>query len=1678
MVARLAKAASADYYVHSQASFRPPDEYYLSGEEPDGVWWNPSALFSDDEESLVHGARIDSGAFYRLYNGFHPQTGDKLTQNAGSPKRCPAYDLTFNADKTVSALWAIAPPELRAEIETAHNDAVRAALEDTIQKYCGFTRTRDKDRTLHIVPADILAAQFQHGASRTNDPHLHTHCVILNVARSHHDGKWRALHGNPLFSWPKAAGAAYRAELAWLMRTRLGFEMETHGDEHELTRIKGVPEALITEWSKRGVEMHDAAARFGMSIKGNRGLNDAILRATRASKQHGVDPETRHANWREEATAHFEDLDLAVQSLTGHEFHLTDDHKEEIERRIEEIPANLSDKEAVFKYTHVFEKTFNATAGLLPREERQALLEKVLESQEIVELDRPATQYDAGTLLPHARTFTSAHNLHTEKKINELSADLIAADGFGLSDEAVNGKIEALKADDYPTSDEQIKAIRAATRPGRIAIIEGAAGSGKTTTLRPIADLYREHGYHVIATAVPWAVTLELGTDLDAPNWCVDKLIAMNATGRLNIDANTVVFVDEAGMLASSQALKILQIARSSGAKIVFTGDTQQQQPVQAGPGLRLIRDVASSTRIDTIRRQKPDMEDILIAVHGEDEKGARLRAMSATDDEKQAILDEYEAIPDDMKPAIRPWQVVASEHFRDGEAAAGIAAYHRRGRFHIERNLEDTLARLVDDWHRFQIEQPDKTSAVIAYSNAEVRALSFLIRERVLKDSDGPAYTVQACRGRSPKARPEPLEIAVGDRLRAGALNWSRQIFNGTYMTVLELEQRKSEDPDDTTPRLWIRARTDRGRIVEFHHDEIRDYHGKVRLDHGYAMTMTSAQGLTVDRAFVFANQKPARETIYPAFTRHRERLDVYIDRKPVELDVRQQRDEETAGDPVTDTEVREYLARNWSRERPKEAAKDYMSDKMRETHFENRAADALPTRSRTDPEGRGAAQWLRANDAGDGKLADVAERIRYSEIRVRNGLAAETIGRACRTLNASLERWDEERSRAGNTVVAIDPAFRKDLRESGAILRTIAPFLRGDPLHARLLRERGGIDVSDLQTLAKRHTRARSIRTMSLEERRDSGLLYNDVPPAKDPAAAVLSILDRDFEALRPQREIASTPIHETREDAAARQLELDLDAVEPPERTTEIQFQSQPVVPLDLPPGYPPDSTLGPPPDTTPDFGPDEIYLDADYSHDPDWQPHTPPELAPTPTEEIARPLDRAASPDPEPDPAPSPSELLHEHTARIASHLDAADEAGLHPFDLDGWEALETGLRSFVDVPGLDKHDRDDVRDSLRHIDAKHEQRRGEKETARNSELVRQHRDRIGHHVEAARDAGVHIFDLPGWAGLEATLRQLQTLPGLAPRDLENIQEDIDRIDAHHRHRFWSREVRVDLDPDRTPEQHIEDYRRRRDENDRLAQRFNYQPHEMPGWTGLENHLKTFAVHPAFSAEQREFARQELDRAAAAREAHRIAEIAERERQEAAARQARQDAEAAYNRHLERRRAHFDAIRHDRSNPAGFATPAVWKDMTLEGLAIAEMPGLPDEARSHLGKLYDDSMFNPNAEQHREAGRDDSARKSRTAVRGDSYAQFAADIRQHAADAKTAHRNPSAAPGWTELMERCNDLLRSGNLTRDQQTRLEAIQETHRKLEARRNETRQNEIAEPLQRSRGKSRGMSF
>ena len=268
-------------------------------------------------------------------------------------------------------------------------------------------------------------------------------------------------------------------------------------------------------------------------------------------------------------------------------------------------------------------------------------------------------------------------------------------------------------------------------------------------------------------------------------------------------------------------------------------------------------------------------------------------------------------------KLVFTPWQVAASEALRDGDATSAIAALHLRGRFHIGYDEEKTLTGLVDDWDRDQRANPDKSSVVLARTRAEARALSHLMRERRFaalpdgKRADLDRVTVMVSRGTEDERTASPLEIARGDRLRIGATDWEKQLFNGTVVTVEDFKVERGEA--GTAPSVLISARTEDGREVKFCHDEIRDWYGNIRLDHGYAMTITSAQGLTVDRTFLLADARPSRETIYPAATRHRERLDIYVNRAPLALDIADRQADNDQEIAVTDTEIRAYLAERW---------------------------------------------------------------------------------------------------------------------------------------------------------------------------------------------------------------------------------------------------------------------------------------------------------------------------------------------------------------------------------------------------------------------------------------------------------------------------------------------------------------------------------------------------------------------------------------------------------------------------------------------------------------------------------------------------------------------------------------------------------------------------------------------
>ena len=1104
MVATLAQAASAAYYLESQRSFRHPNEYYTAGEEPDGVWFNPKGMLG-----LENGGKVDSGDFHRLYHGFAPDGASRLTRNAGSEQRSPGVDMTFSADKSVSALWAIADPALRSRIEEAHNDAARVALEETVFRYCAHTRIRDREGRIRVLPADIQVAMFQHGTSRENDPQLHTHCVIFNAARTQEDGKWRAMHQYPVYSWAKAAGAVYRNALAWNLRERLGIRMEQYGPNAGFTRIEGMPEHLQVFWSKRRKAIVAKAGELSIPSLGNASRMAGVNKLTRAGKSHDNDPEVRHRRWRGEAEG-FTEREELIASVTGHDVNISREQIRDLTDRLDDLPAHLAREEAVFRRPDMVEAAANAAAGLIGPEALRTAIERLRRNPEIERLEpkKPTAESLAG--MAHTEVYSTRHNLGLEQAVKDMASSMAADAGHGLPEQAVKEKVQALLDQGYPLSQEQSLAIRHATvRAGRVAVIEGAAGSGKTTTLRPITDLHKEHGYEIVPTAVAWRTAVALGDDCDARAYCVDKLLKLAAKEQVEIGERTLIVVDEAGMLSTRQAHHILQLSERHGAKVVFAGDTRQQQPVEAGPGLRLIRDVAGSVRVDRIRRQKADLEDVLIHVHKETPEHARFRAGLTNPQERDAIIAEYEAM--EKNPLFTPWQVAVSEALRDGEADKAIEAWHVRNRLHLCHDEEKTLTRLVDDWERHVRTRPGTSTVVLARTKAEGRALSWLMRQRVLaRTPDAKRAVIEVSRDLDGRVT-EPLEVAVGDRLRIGATQWEKQLFNGTVVTVEDLDVRRAEaaavsrkarnrnaagrrleaDADRLEPEfsVHITARTDDGRRVTFRHDEIRDWHDNIRLDYGYAMTIASAQGLTVDRAFLLVDDRPARETIYPAATRHREGLDIYVNRSPLAFDIAERRPEDQADMPVTDSDVRAYLAERWSRSQPKEAALDYVSDGAWRDASEQaqlgRAGignDRSPSRGVHGDHGEGQMVATEARAAAnDNAIVRIAREIRHAVNDWRHGAAVDAFAAERQEVLAS---WDtlRERARSDGDAVALSPAFRETLDRHGALMKRADSFTARPQVFERLLAERAGVGAGELEELRKIHARAsKHLRSVS---------------------------------------------------------------------------------------------------------------------------------------------------------------------------------------------------------------------------------------------------------------------------------------------------------------------------------------------------------------------------------------------------------------------------------------------------------------------------------------------------------------------------------------------------------------------------------------------------------------------
>ena len=231
---------------------RLADYYAAKGEAPGR--WIGSGLVGVD--GIGYGDVVTAEQMKNLFgDGCHPVTGAAWAGRTGGS--VAGFDLTFSPVKSVSALWAVAPPEVardRGGARCRRPDALAF-----IEREVLFTR-EGRNGARQVETRGLIATAFTHRDSRAGDPDLHTHVAVANKVQTR-AGKWLSIYGKVLHEHVVAASETYNTALERHLSRRSGcrfVERPGAGGKRPVREIDGVDAELCERWSQRRA---DIAAR-------------------------------------------------------------------------------------------------------------------------------------------------------------------------------------------------------------------------------------------------------------------------------------------------------------------------------------------------------------------------------------------------------------------------------------------------------------------------------------------------------------------------------------------------------------------------------------------------------------------------------------------------------------------------------------------------------------------------------------------------------------------------------------------------------------------------------------------------------------------------------------------------------------------------------------------------------------------------------------------------------------------------------------------------------------------------------------------------------------------------------------------------------------------------------------------------------------------------------------------------------------------------------------------------------------------------------------------------------------------------------------------------------------------------------------------------------------------------
>jgi conjugative relaxase-like TrwC/TraI family protein len=875
------------------------DNYYSQNKAlSNSEWWGKGASALG-----LSGQIADDESYQNAIDGYSPNRTQPLREkpkNRAAKERA-GVDMTFSAPKSVSLACLVGGDK---RLEAAHRTAVKRTLALIEGRYA---QTRVKGE--RIKTDNLTVALWHHDTSRELDPHLHTHCILMNATQLR-DGKWQSRTDENLYYHKILLGRFYRNELA-LECQKLGYEIEPH--PKELFEIKGYSREQIEGFSKRHEQILDKLAEIGAEPTTENKI--WAWRKTRAKKNHEIDRDEMLPYWHEEADLYgiVHPVPSPSPSIPSPE-QIQDQLKEAVDAGI----AHCSEREVAFSLEAIEKFVVAQTRPF-----------------HLTEIERIVTSHQ-NLFQTFDGRFTTTDAIARELKTIRLMQS--GKDRFNkiASQNEIGGYLDGLGL-----TGGQKKAIAlAATTNDQFVAWQGVAGAGKTYALNRLRLIAVERGYEVKGFAPSAEASKVLGEELEIGATTVARLLYSKPLE--NPPKNQIWIVDEAGLLGAADALALLKRAIQEKARVILVGDTKQLSAVEAGnPFCSLQQAGISTAYLNESRRQKsPDLQKAvnlaqkgeitaslnhlasvgrIVEIADEGERASSIAvdyiALSPTQRDKTLILAGTNAerlgITEQIRLLLK----------KEGSLGNRVEAIKLVAKDLTQVQSSYTHYYLVGD-----IVMPTRS-----YYKQGLEKFQPYFVEKIEKDSlllrdlCGDRFEVNPMKFRKTVYAQQNLEIAVGDKLRWTRNDKEMGRRNGQAFVVSAIE-------GHTATITYSSGETDTFNLIE-----------PLHLDYALVSTTYSSQGKTAERVLISASANPtvSQESFYVAISRAKTDLKLYVQDR---VDLLERASQSKAKENPLEL-LRQKLAKQIETESMADIAQDSVLEKEASTNSSS-SSSSVPTK------------------------------------------------------------------------------------------------------------------------------------------------------------------------------------------------------------------------------------------------------------------------------------------------------------------------------------------------------------------------------------------------------------------------------------------------------------------------------------------------------------------------------------------------------------------------------------------------------------------------------------------------------------------------------------------------------------------------------------------------------------